>query len=174
MQMNLYLFNAMDLITPDFGLVFWTTLIFLLFWFIAGKFAFKPISEAIKKRGDTINEALNSALKAKEEIKLLQSDNESLLKQAREERALILKEAKEVKDSIIAEANTKAGKIKDEAIAEIEAQKVAAIADVKQKLSQEVSKLAIEIAEKVVGKELSSEKDHQSLVDDLVGKIKMN
>ena len=162
-----YLFNAMDLITPDFGLVFWTTLIFLLFWFIAGKFAFKPISEAIKKRGDSINEALNAALKAKEEIKLMQSDNESLLKQAREERASILKEAKEAKDSII-------GKLKDEAMAEIEAQKIAAIADVKQKVGQEVSKLALEIAEKIVGKELSTEKDHQALVKSLVDKIKMN
>ncbi|MBK7641183.1 MAG: F0F1 ATP synthase subunit B [Bacteroidetes bacterium] len=169
-----YLFNAMDLITPDFGLVFWTTLIFLLFWFIAGKFAFKPISEAIKKRGDSINEALNAALKAKEEIKLMQSDNESLLKQAREERASILKEAKEAKDSIIAEASVRAGKLKDEAMAEIEAQKIAAIADVKQKVGQEVSKLALEIAEKIVGKELSTEKDHQALVKSLVDKIKMN
>ncbi|MBX7224626.1 MAG: F0F1 ATP synthase subunit B [Chitinophagales bacterium] len=172
--MNLYLFDPMSLIAPDLGLVFWTTLIFVLFWTLASKFAFKPIGEAIKKRSDSIADALSAAEKAKDEIKLLQNDNENLLKQAREERAAMLKDAKEAKEAIIAEAQAKAAKMKDEAIGEIEKQKVTAIADVRSKLSQEVSKMALEIAEKVLEKELDSTKDHQNLVNSLVDKFKLN
>ncbi len=167
-------FESISLLTPDFGLVFWTTIVFLTFWFLIGKFALKPIVSSIKDREQSINDALSAADRAKEEMQKLQSDNAALLKEAREEGAKILKEAKEVKDSIITEAHNKAkedaAKIVADAKAEIEAQKKAAMAEVKN----EVSKISIEIAQKVLGRELDAAKDQQSYINSLVDKINVN
>ena len=169
--MHMLAFDAMSLILPDLGLLFWMTLIFLLFWFLMGKFAFKPIVKAIKDRERSIDDALSAADKAKSEMQQLQSDNAALLKEAREESARILKEAKEVKESVIAEAHNKAkeeaAKIVASAKVEIDAQKKAALAEVKN----EVSKLSLEIAQKVLGRELDSAKDQQSYINSLVDKL---
>lgn len=169
--MHILAFDPMQLITPDLGMVFWTTLVFLLFWFLIGKFALKPITKAIKDREHFINDALSAADKAKAEMQQLQSDNAALLKEARDEGAKILKEAKEVKDSIIADAHGKAkeeaAKIVAAAKLEIDAQKKAALAEVKN----EVSKLSLEIAQKVLGRELDSTKDQQSYINSLVDKM---
>lgn len=167
----MFLFNAMELITPNLGLVFWTTVIFVLFWLIVGKFAFKPIANAIKQREQSIEDALASAEKAKQEMLLLQADNASAQRKAQEEASAILKEARDLKASIEASAQTRAKeeatRIIAEAKAEIDKQKQAAMLEVKQ----EVSKLSVEIAEKVLSRELSSNKDHQSLISDLVNKL---
>lgn len=167
-------FNSMDLITPDLGLVFWSTLVFLLFWFIVGKKAIKPIVKAIEDRNRSIEDALNAAEKAKSEIQQLHSDNEALLRQAREEGARILKEARDMKDSMISDATGKAkedaAKIIADAKLQIESQKKSAIAELKA----EVSNLSIEIAEKVLGKELDTTKNHQEYVQSLVNKMSAN
>lgn len=164
----------MELITPSLGLVFWTTVVFLIFWTLVGKFAFKPISESLKNRENSIKDALASAEKARNEMQSLQADNEKLLQQARDERAAILKEAKDMKDSIISEAQVRAKKDAEtivlEARQEIEAQKNAALDQVRS----DVSKIAIEIAEKVLRKELSSDKDHKQYIDGMVDNIKLN
>jgi F-type H+-transporting ATPase subunit b len=167
-------FDTMSLLTPDLGLVFWTAIIFLTFWFIVGKKALKPIANAIKDREDAINDALNAAEKAKTEMSQLQTDNANLLKEAREESAKILKEAKDIKESIVAEAHNKAkedaAKIVADAKVEIDNQKKLAIAELKK----EVSVLSLDIAQKVIGKELDSTKDHQSLINSLVDKVNLN
>ena len=164
-------FDPMSLLTPDLGLIIWTTVVFLIFWLLVGKFAIKPIAKAIKDREQTITDALASAEKAKEDMQQLQSDNEALLKEAREESAKILKEAKEVKESVIADAHTKAkeeaAKIVASAKVEIEAQKKAALAEVKL----EAGKLSLEIAQKVIGRELDSTKDQQTYINSLVDKL---
>jgi len=165
------LFNAMELITPNLGLVFWTTVCFVIFWFVVGKLAFKPIAKAIRTREESIENALASAEKAKEEMLKLQADNAAAVKQAQQEASEILKEARELKASIEqnaqAKAKEEATRIIAEARAEIEKQKQSAVLEVKQ----EVSKLAVQIAEKVLARELDSAKDHQALISDLVDKL---
>jgi F-type H+-transporting ATPase subunit b len=165
------LFDAMELITPNLGLVFWTTICFLLFWLIVGKLAFKPIANAIKERERNIEEALLAAEKARNEMMQLQSDNAEALKKAQDEAAAILKDARELKAAIEASAQAKAkeeaNKIIAEAKIEIEKKKQSALLEVKQ----EVSKLAIEIAEKVLDRELDSAKDHQKLITEFVDKL---
>lgn len=170
----LFVLADFSVIKPDFGLLFWTTIIFLLFWFLIGKLAFKPIANALKIRENEIQSALDESKKAREEMEQMKSENEALLAEAREERALILKEAKENKDAIIKEAKEKAKeeaqKIVTTAQAEIENQKQAAIADVKN----EVGKLAVEISEKILRTELSDQKAHEGLIDKMVGDFKLN
>lgn len=163
-----------NVIKPDFGLLFWTSIFFVLFWVLIGKFAFKPIVESLKKRTSDIQDALDEAKKAKEEMQALNSKNEDLIKEAQEQRALIMKEAKAAKDSMINEAKVKAkeeaNRIVSSAKAEIEAQKKAALLEVKN----EVGLMALGIAEKVIRKQLQGNADQESFVNKLVGEIKLN
>ena len=159
---------------PDPGLFIWTVLIFLLFWLLVGKYAFKPITNALKKRDEDIQEALDEALRAKEEMAKIRVGNEELLKETREERGKILAEAKEMKQNIISEAQASAKKeaanILTEAKSEIENQKNQALREVKN----EAGKIALDIAKNVLQRELDSQKDHESLVSSLIDKIDLN
>lgn len=163
-----------DPLRPDPGLFLWTVIIFFLFWILIGKYAFKPISDAIAKREDDIQDALDEARKARTEMDSLKAGNEALMQEAREERGRILKEAKELKDSIVGdarnEAREEAAKVLSDAKNEIDSQKNAAIAELKK----EVGRFSIDIAEKILKKELDSDKAHDDYVASLVDKIKLN
>lgn len=163
-----------SVIRPDFGLFFWTTLIFLLFWFLMSKYAFKPIAEALQERQRDIQDSLDEAKKAREDMANLKSENQELLRQAQEERVNILREAKEAKDSIIAEAKNKARdeakKIVSDAKAQIENQKMAAIVEMKN----QSGRMAIDIAEKLLKSELKGEGANESFVQRLVDEVKLN
>ncbi len=170
------IFLAIDfsVIKPDFGLIFWTTIIFGLFWLLIGKYAFGPIANALKVREDEIQGSLDEAKKAREEMANLNAENEKILAETREERSKILKEAKDTKESIINEAKetarAEAQKIANSAKMEIEAEKKAAIADIKS----QVGTMALDIAEKVIKKELNGSPEHESLVARFVDDIKLN
>lgn len=159
---------------PDPGLLIWTILIFILFWFIMARVAFKPIQQALKKREDDIQSSLDEAKKAREEMANLKAENEELLKQAQEERMKILKEANEAKEHIISEAKQRAkdeaNKIVSNAKQEIENQRMAAITDIKN----QVGVMSIEIAEKVLRKELEDGKAQERFVSKLVDDMKLN
>jgi len=161
-------------IKPDFGLLFWSTVFFLIFWFGIGKFAFKAIANALKERAQDIQNSLDQAKKAREEMSQLVAENEQLLAQAREERAQILREAKEAKDEIVADARDKAKQeaqiIINNAKEAIENLKQEAMVDVKNKAGL----LALELAEKVMRKELSNDADHKQYVNTLLDEFKMN
>lgn len=163
-----------NVIRPDVGLLFWTTVFFLLFLFLLKRFAWVPLTAALVKRQSDIQDALNEAKKAKEEMSALNARNEELIKEAQEQRALIMKEAKTAKDTIINDAKVKAKeeaqRIMSTATQEIEAQKKSALMEVKN----EVGQMALSIAEKVIRKELQSNPDQVSFVDKLVNEIKLN
>jgi F-type H+-transporting ATPase subunit b len=161
-------------IKPDFGLLFWSLLFFLVFWFGIGKFAFKAIANALKQRSQDIQDSLEQAKKAREEMSQLVAENEQLLAQAREERALILKEAKEVKDQIIAEAREKARSeaqvIINNAKDAIENLKNESIVDVKNQAGM----MALELAEKIMRQKLVSDQEQKAYVETLLNEYKLN
>ena len=95
--MNTLFLAEFSVIRPEPGMLVWTTIIFLIFWLLIGKFAFKPIGEALKTRENTIQNALDEAKRTKIEMEQLKSENDRILAEAREERAKMLKEAKETK-----------------------------------------------------------------------------
>ena len=164
----------MDLITPEIGLIFWQTIVFLVLILILAKFAWKPILGAVKQREDSINDALSSAETARKELQNLKADNEQLMKETRAERDAILKEARELKEKVLAdateEAQIKADKIVAQAKESIELEKKAAMAELKA----QVANLSIEIAEKVVRKELSSKEKQHHMIDDMLGDVTLN
>ena len=163
-----------SVIKPDPGLFFWSTVIFLIFWFLIGKFAFKPIANALKDRENSIQDSLDQAKMAQEKMQQLNSENEKLLKKAREERGVILAEAKEMHTKILNEAKdqakVEANKIVSKAKAEIETEKEAAFADLKNK----VGSMALVIAEKVLEKNLASDDSQVEYANSLVNKLNLN
>ena len=163
-----------NVIKPDFGLLFWTSVIFLLFFFLMWKFAFGPIGDALAKREDDIRDALDEAKKARNEMEQMNSENERLMAEARTERAAMLKEAKETRDRLVTEAKDEAkkeaNKIVTSAKQEIEAQKQAAMVELKN----QVGTMAIDIAEKVLRQNLQGDAAQQKLVNGLVDDIKLN
>lgn len=172
--MELFFLADFNVARPGFGLLFWSFLIFILFWSIIGKFAFRPIKDALKKRNEDIQSALDEARNARDEMSRLQSDNQRLLNEAREERAKMLREAKEAGDKLISDARNKAKeeaqKIVADARMEIENQKHKAITEVKNQLGQ----ISVGIAEKLVRHELANSAEQKHLVDKLVDDIKLS
>jgi F-type H+-transporting ATPase subunit b len=164
----------MDLLIPEVGLVVFQTIAFLLLMFLLSKFAWKPVLAAIKEREQSIDDALNKAELAKQEMARLTSQNEELMKQARAERDEILKEAKILKDNIVNEAKTSAqtegAKLIEKARIEIENQKKAALAELKG----QVSTLSLDIAERVLRSQLDDKAKQQDLVNSLLKDVELN
>jgi len=164
----------MDLVTPEVGLVFWTALSFFILLFLLGKFAWKPILNAVNEREQSIETALSRAEAVKEEMARLTSENETLLKQARAERDTILAEATKVKNQIIGEAKESAQKEGARQIElarmEINNQKAIAMADVKN----QVASLSLEIAEKVLRKQFEDQSKQDALVKELLRDVKLS
>lgn len=158
----------------SFGLFFWQSLLFVLLVFLLKKVAWKPILDSVNEREESIREALSSADKAKEELAALELKNENLLKEARAERDALLKDARETRESMIAEskglAQAEADKILASAREVIENEKAAAV----EELKNQVSVLALNVAEKVLREELSDDKKQQDLASKLVQDIKLN
>lgn len=164
----------MELVKPDLGLIFWTAVTFLILVFLLGRFAWKPILKMVKERESSIEDALKAAERAREEMKSLQADNEAILKEAREERERILKEAREMKNKLIAEAKEAAvqenEKVLASARASIEAEKAAAVAALKK----EAASLSIQVAEQVLGRELSDANKQSDMISSMIDEVKFN
>ena len=164
----------MDLVTPDLGLLFWTGITFVILLFLLVKFAWKPILGAVNEREEKIAESLELAEKTKAEMVALQAKNENLLKEARQERDTIIKEAKAVADQMVASAKetakVEADKMIKSASETIEGEKAAAISELKT----QVAAFSLEIAEKVVKGELSSDDKQKALAEKLAADVNMN
>lgn len=157
-----------SVIKPDFGLIFWTVLIFLVLYFFLAKFAWKPIQNALTKRNHEIQESIDEAKLVQEQMSQLKEDNAKLLAEAREESTRIVKEAEEFakkrKNEAVAEAKEAAQKVAADAQRDIANMRDSAMADLKK----EVGVMALDIAEKVIRKELKNDTSQTALVNELV------
>ncbi|WP_234735479.1 F0F1 ATP synthase subunit B [Tellurirhabdus bombi] len=164
----------MDLLTPDIGLLFWQLVVFLLLFFLLSRFAWKPIAQGLKEREHEIQSALDMAERTRNEMVKLQSDNQKMQAEARAERDAIIRAAKETSDRMIAEARDKASaegtRILEDAREALQSERQAMLAQIKQ----EVVTLSIDIAEKVLRKELSDKSSQEQLVKTLVADAHLN
>lgn len=164
----------MQLLTPGVGLIIWQTIVFVLLIFLLAKLAWKPIINSLKDRERSIQDALDTAEKARHEMSQLRADNEKLLNEAREERDRILREAREVaiklREEAQAEARRASDKIIEDARAAINIEKQAALKDVKV----QVALFSLEIAEKLMKKNLSGDKAQKELVETYLKDLKVN
>lgn len=164
----------MDLLTPGPGLIIWQLFVFVLLVILLGKLAWKPILSSLKEREESIQQALDSAEKAKVEMAALKSDNEKLLREAREERDKILRDAREaanrLHDLAQSDAKKNADKIIEDAKAIIQTEKNAALRDVKS----QVAMFSLEIAEKLIKNNLKDDKAQKELADTFIKDLKLN
>ena len=164
----------MSLVTPDIGLLFWTTISFLLLVFVLGKFAWKPMLKAVNERQTSIEESLKQAEQARAEMANLQTEHEKLLVEAKMERDQILKEAKETRDKVIADAQnvakTEAAAVMAKAQMEIKRDQEQAF----KTLKAEVAEMAIGAATAILKNELSDKAKQEALVDEYLKEAKFN
>lgn len=164
----------MEFLTPGTGLIIWQIIGFVGLYFLLSKIAWKPIISSLKERETSIQEALSTAEKARFEMLQLKADNEKLLKEAREERDRILREARDVsnkmKDEAQADAKKSADRIIEDARAAINIEKQAALKEVKI----QVAMFSLEIAERLMKKNLSDDTSQKELVDTYIKDLKVN
>ena len=156
--------DPMSLVTPAIGLMFWTCIIFILLVLVLKKFAWKPILSAVDQRNESISNSLLAAEKARDEIASLTANNEQIIAQAKIDRDALLKEARDMKNEIILHAKDTASKEADKIITsakeQISNEKMKALTELKN----QVASISIEMAEKVLGSELSNVDAQKDLV----------
>jgi F-type H+-transporting ATPase subunit b len=164
----------MKLLLPEFGLLIWTLLAFLIVLFILGKFAWPAIIKGLKEREASITDSLATAERVKAEMAQLKSENEALLAKAREERAQMLREARDTKDKIINEAKEQAKIVSEKILADaqeaIERNKMAALIEVKN----EIGLLVVGISEKILRRELQNRPEQEKYIKQLAEEVKLN
>ena len=158
----------MSLITPDFGLLFWMVVIFGLVFFLLAKFGFPVITKAVQTRSDHIADSLKAADEAQARLAGLAEEQAKMIEETRLEQSRILKEASESRERIIAqakeEAAAEAAKLLEHAKVEIAAERESAIRDIRR----QVAMISVEVAEKIVRKDLEGDEAQQGLIDRMV------
>ncbi|MDU0370973.1 MULTISPECIES: F0F1 ATP synthase subunit B [Hymenobacter] len=164
----------MSIVTPELGLIFWQIFIFGIVLLLLRAFAWKPILASLKERESSIEGALRMADQAKLEMQELKAGNEKLLAEARMERDRILKEATDVSNQLIEQAKNKATEEGSRMIMQareaIQNEKNSALAEVKNT----AAKLSIDIAERILRRELADQPAQQQLVDSYLQEVKLN
>ena len=158
----------MNLVTPDTGLLFWMVVIFGLVFLLLWKFGFPIITSMVEKRNATIEKSLKDAKEVEAQMSAMMAEHAQMLEEARKEKAQMLREAADIRNKIIADGKEQARQIVEQdraaARAEIEAEKEAALRDVRK----EVAVLSVSIAEKILRKELSEDKEQREYIDRMV------
>jgi len=164
----------MGIISPDVGTIFWMVLGFSLVFFILRKFGWNVILQSLKEREQSIEEALLLAEKAREEVASLKADHDILLKEARAEREALIGDARKIRAELIEkareDASLEADKVLENTLKEIENEKRSALNEIKA----QVADLSVEIAEKILRKELSLENKQQDFIQDMLDDLKLN
>lgn len=164
----------MDLLIPSTGLLFWMSLTFLVVLFILWKFGFPVITNMVAERKAFIDDSLRKAHEANEKLANIQKEGESILQEAREKQAQILKEAAETRDAIVEQAQDKArqegARLLEDARTAIDQEKKAAIADIRK----QVATLSVEIAEKILRKNLTDDQAQMELIDRMLDDVSSN
>jgi len=164
---------AADLLSPSIGVIFWTALAFLILVGLLSKYAWKPITGALEEREKTIEESITRAERALAEAKQLQADTDVKRREAEQQAQVILREARESADRLRTEdvEKTKAEvlRLQQQAQADIERQRLQAMAD----LRQEVARLAIGAAGKLLTENLDDERQHR-LVERFIDEMPKN
>ncbi|MFN4085572.1 MAG: F0F1 ATP synthase subunit B [Spirosomataceae bacterium] len=164
----------MELLSPNPGLIFWQLVVFGLLVFLLWKFAWTSILAGLKEREESIDSALRMAEETRAEMAKLKADNEAAAASARAERDAIIKEAKIAAENLIAEAKDKAvaegNRIMQDARETIRQERATLV----DELKKDVATLSIQIAEKVLRKELADKKSQETLVSDLIKEAHLN
>lgn len=164
----------MALLTPGSGLIIWMLLAFLIVAVVLIKNGFPAIIKMVGDRKDYIDTSLKNAKEANEKLANIKLESESILKEAREKQAQILREAAATRDAIVKEAKDQAqaegAKMLEEAKKQIELEKQNAINEIRGQVAQ----LSVEVAEKVLRKDLGQEDKQMDLIGRLLDEVSVS
>ena len=162
------------ILTPDLGLLFWMLLAFAVVFFVLAKYGFPAIINMVDERKKYIDDSLKKAHEASERLENIKQESEAILQDAREKQAQILREAAESRDAIVEQAQVKAreegARLLDDARMSIEQEKKAAIADIRK----QVATLSVEVAEKILRKNLSGDQAQMDLIERMLDDVSSN
>ena len=161
----------MELFTPEFGLVFWMFLAFVCLYFILAKWAWPFIIKSMEERADLIDKGVAYAQEAKSHLDNAKAEADKLIAEARNEQADILREASKMRNELIEKAR---GEAADEANKVSQAAQVSleqARKEAEKQLRAEVGDLALQIAEKVIRKNIASDDAQRALVDQYLSEV---
>ena len=161
----------MSLVTPDFGLLFWMTLIFAIVFFLLAKWGFPAITGMVDKRAERIEESIGKAREAEKQLAQMTERHDAMIEETRAEQGRILKEAAQARDAMVAQAKQQAqdeaAKILDHARTQIAAEKESALLDIRT----QVAALSVDVAEKILREKLSDSKTQMDLITRMVDEI---
>ena len=164
--------NMPSILTPDFGLMFWMLLAFLVVFGLLAKFGFPTIVKAVEDRKNFIDESLKNAREANEKLANIKVESEQILREAHEKQAQIIQEAMATRDNIINEAKSKAQtegqQLLEEAKKQIAAEKENALIDIRS----QVVDLSVQIAEKVIRRQLQSNDEQEQYIQRILNDVK--
>ena len=164
----------MGLVSPDYGTIFWMVLAFSVVFFILRKYAWGPVLKMLRERDQSIDKALQSANEAREGLSRLKSDHERMLQEAHAEHDQLIAEARQIREQLISKAQVEAvqetAKIFEHAQRQIESEKLAAINEIRQ----QVASLSVDIAEKILKRELSDRTQQEKLIKEQLSDLKLN
>ena len=161
----------MDLLIPSTGLLFWMCITFFIVYALLRKFGFPAIVGMVNERKQFIDDSLRKAQEANEKLANIQKEGESILREARDKQSQMLKEATATRDAIIEKAQTQAkgeaARLIADAKAQIEAEKASAIREIRAEMAQ----ISVQVAEKVVRKNLADDASQMELIDNLMDEV---
>ncbi len=164
----------MSLVTPDFGLLFWMTLIFAIVFFLLAKWGFPVITGMVEKRADRIEESIEKARKAENMLAEMSERNAAMIEETRAEQARILREAAQARDAMVGQARQQAqdeaAKILNHARTQIAVEKESALMDIRR----QVASLSVDVAEKILREKLSDTKTQVDLINRMVDELSRN
>ena len=158
----------MELFTPEFGLVFWMFLVFVILFVILAKYAWPAIMKSVDERADFIDKGVSYAQEAKSQLEHATENAQALITEAQQKQLEIMREAAQMKSQIIEEAR-KAATVEAKKI--IDASIELAQKESERQFRQQVSDFALQVAEKLMRKELAGDKRQSELVDKLLSDI---
>ena len=163
--------NLPSILTPDFGLMFWMLLSFLVVFPVLAFFAFPTITKAVEERKNFIDDSLKNARLANEKLAGIKAQSDQILKEASEKQARIIQEAMATKEHIIAEARGKAqqegAQIIEEAQSHIVAEKERVLRDARS----QVANLSVQIAEKLLQEKLQSNEEQEKYLERILNNM---
>ncbi|ETD21231.1 MULTISPECIES: F0F1 ATP synthase subunit B [Prevotellaceae] len=163
--------NFPSILTPDFGLLFWMFLAFLVVFGVLAKFGFPAIIKMVEGRKQYIDDSLRKAHEASERLDNIKQEGDAILQEAREKQAQVINEAAVTRDAIVEKAQVKAheesARIISDAKAQIENDKQNAVRDIRT----QVAELSIQIAENILREKLSSNDMQMEMIDRLLDDV---
>ena len=161
------------LVQPDPGLFIWTIVTFLVLLALLGKFAWRPLLEALESRQERIRKSLEDADRARQELERLQQESAKMMQQARIEAESIVAQtrtdAERLREELKQKAKEEADNILRNAQQQIQLQTRQAI----QQIRHEVADIAVSLASKLLERNLAKE-DNARLIDDTLKQIEMS